>query len=217
MTEFPAGPTVEAFLEAARYAGDLIASEPVGRFWSEPSVLAHMTVGDVAGHLFLVVRRVGKRAEGSPPATGAPRGLDSVQGWTWIRVDRPQDLERPEHQQVRADADHVARWGWESVRDAYRARTEQVSELLRRDRLPDVSAGSHSLSFSAYLATRVVEVLVHADDLGCSVGQPGSPPAAALDIAIQTLFGAARSALGDVPVLRALSRRERGPDNLSVF
>jgi hypothetical protein len=73
------------------------------------------------------------------------------------------------------------------------------------------------LPFPAYLATRVVELVVHADDLACSVDLEARPPQAAIEIAIQTMVDAARLVHGDVAVLRALTRRERTEDNISVF
>src|SRR5207249_11886393 len=61
-----------------------------------------------------------------------------------------------------------------------------------------------------YLATRLVELTVHADDLAVSVGvEPPRLPFLATTIAIETLVAVARHRHGDIAVLRALARRAR--------
>ncbi len=201
--------------------GGLVASDKVGRRWTGPSTLELMTVGAVAGHMFLVLRRVGQRAEGihpgRPDGTQRPSPPSSAGHWTWLRVGNADDLNGPEHRQVRLDAEHVADWGWEAVRNAYQERIEKVSLLLGGDYPAEVQISGHTLSFLGYLATRVVELVVHADDLACSVDLEAKPPRAAVDIAIQTMVEAARSVHGDLAVLRALTRPERSPDTISVF
>ena len=70
---------------------------------------------------------------------------------------------------------------------------------------------------SAYLATRVVELLVHADDLATSIGIDTPSAPVALDIAIPMMCEASRLVHGDWAVLRTLTRRERAPETISVF
>jgi hypothetical protein len=67
-----------------------------------------MTVGSVAGHMFLVVRRVDQhldewdtKMEHAPAmAGGLPRAA-----YSWIRVDQADDLGRADHRVVRSDGD----------------------------------------------------------------------------------------------------------------
>jgi Mycothiol maleylpyruvate isomerase N-terminal domain len=214
-------PVIDAFLEAAAYAGGLVSSDTVGRRWRAPSALELMTVGAVVGHLFLVVRRVGQRVEGIPLGPPDPVQRQSppslIGGWAWLRVDKTEDLGEPDHRQVRRDAERVAGWGWETVRDAYQARIEKVSRLLSGECPAEVQISGRTLPFPAYLATRVVELVVHTDDLASSVDLEARPPQAAIEIAIQTMVEAARSVHGDLALLRALTRRERAPDTISVF
>jgi hypothetical protein len=70
--------------------------------------------------------------------------------------------------------------------------------------------GGLVLRLDQYLVARIVEMLVHSDDLAVSVGTdlPGFP-GAAWDVVIGTLVDVARLHRGDLAVLRALSRRER--------
>jgi hypothetical protein len=221
MRSFPEAPTVEAFLEASLHAGSVLASDAVRLAWADPSAVEMMTVGDIGGHLFLVVRRVGKRLESAQAGGQAPAGVQTPApghtGWVWTRVHTRADLDLPEHRQVRTDGAHVAAWGWEEVHNAYNARVRHVGELLQLGLPASTGLAGHDLPFSAYLATRVVELVVHTDDLSCSVGLGSAPPNLALLTALDALLDGSRSVHGDLAVLRALSRPERAPGDISVF
>ena len=68
------------------------------------------------------------------------------------------------------------------------------------------------MTVDEYLRTRVVELVVHADDLAASVGvAPMAPRPETGKIAIDALVDVARIRHGDLAVLRALARRERDP------
>lgn len=197
-----------AFLEAASYARSVLAASEVGDAWNDPSSLSRMSVGEVAGHLFLVVRRVDKHID-DPPApveADAPAG-----GFPYPRVDRPEDLDLDVHTQVRLDGQHVARWGWSDVVSAFDAKLDAL-----RSRLPTapeaIMFSGRAMVFERYLATRVVEVLVHADDLATSVSlEPVGMPVGASEIALEVVTRSARSLHGDRAVLLAFTRRERVP------
>lgn len=61
-----------------------------------------------------------------------------------------------------------------------------------------------------YMATRVVELVVHLDDLAVSAALPSVelPPIAA-SVAFETFLALARDLSGDLAVLRAFARGER--------
>jgi hypothetical protein len=199
---------VPAFFAAADCAGEVLCDSAVGAAWSEPSAVARMTVGELAGHLFLVVRRVDKHLDEETRPSGPGR-----RGMTFPRVDEPDDLDREVHAQVRRDGHHVASWGWPDVRDAYEARVAKLRRRLPVDAPPEVLLGDHAVEFGDYLASRVVELLVHVDDLAVSTRiSPRSPPADVMDAALGYLLDAARRVHGDQTVLRSFTRRERVPD-----
>jgi hypothetical protein len=211
-----AATVARALLSAARFGGETIRDPAVGASWNQSSALRRMTVGDVAGHLFLVVRRVNKRLDDSLDLNeaGAPFG-----GMIYPRVDQPGDLDLDIHEQVRRDARHVAEWGWSEL---YRAYADRLAELDRRlaSGIPDAIAfGDRRMDSGEYLASRVVEVLVHVDDLAVSVGAPfRAPPEDAVEVALVHLLGAARRVHGDLALLRAFTRRERVPSGVpSIF
>jgi hypothetical protein len=79
-------------------------------------------------------------------------------------------------------------------------------------------AGDLVLAIDDYLATRVVELVVHADDLAVSLGvDPPPPPPAAARLAEHVLLDIARHRHGDTALLRALARRERTSAVLPVL
>ena len=65
------------------------------------------------------------------------------------------------------------------------------------------------LLLDEYLATRLVELSVHIEDLSLSVASSAEAPLAAVTRAVDVLVAAARERHGDRAVLHALSRRER--------
>ncbi len=67
-----------------------------------------------------------------------------------------------------------------------------------------------STHLADYLHTRIVELLVHTDDLATSVDVRAVPPRDAATAAFLVFIELARSRFGDVAVLRAFARRERG-------
>lgn len=199
--------TMPAFLDAAQFAGDTMARRAIEVAWTSPSALPRMTVGDVAGHLFLVVRRVALHLD-EPADESLPR-VESFPGFP--RIDGPDDLDTDLHRQVRDDGHHVAAWGHTDVVAAFRTRMEDIARHQRTE-LPDfVTAGAAALPLGLYLASRVVEVLVHADDLLTSIGEREEPPPSAAAVAVAYLGDAARRVHGDRAAILAFTRRERVP------
>jgi hypothetical protein len=69
-----------------------------------------------------------------------------------------------------------------------------------------------------YLRTRVVELVVHGDDLSASVGLAYEVPAAAAEVTLGVCLELARARSGDLAVVRAFTRRERAdPGTLRVL
>ncbi|HEV8296166.1 MAG TPA: maleylpyruvate isomerase N-terminal domain-containing protein, partial [Acidimicrobiales bacterium] len=160
-------PAVDAFLDATRHAGQVLTSPEVGAAWTRDSALPRMTVGTVAGHLFLVVRRVDKHLDEPEHVV---TGVDAIERYRWLRVERPEDLDRTDHCIVRADGDRVAAWGWSAVATAYNERARKLNVRLAARCPTSVVLETGVMDFQSYLVTRVVELLVHGDDLATSVG-----------------------------------------------
>jgi hypothetical protein len=200
-------PVVATFLATGRVAADLIASPEVAAAWDGPSALREFTVRGLAGHLL--------RATGSveaylarPEPSGEPIGAAAyyVQA-----VDEP-DIDSEIHRAIRQRGEEQAAGGYESVVAEARAVLDRLAERLAAEPRGRVVRAYKDLvlSIDDYLVTRLIELVVHVDDLAVSVGLPVPElPAEATGLAIGALVEAARLKHGDVAVLRALARRER--------
>ena len=200
----------EAYLAAASSAVDLIGRREVGDSWNEPSVLPEFAIRGLAGHLARSVLQVEWFLD-MPEPDAEP--VTAVQYYGELEgVDDPNS---ELNTGVRARGEETASGGWA------RLYLDAMNTLDRlRDRLPSlptsrkVLASGRTLTIDEYLKTRLIELTVHIDDLALSIH--GAPPPVAEDattIAIAVLVGVARARHGDLAVLRALTRRERDPDD----
>jgi hypothetical protein len=98
------------------------------------------------------------------------------------------------------------------------AAIEELPALAGADdrpaRMP--SWGPWSVSLDDLVLTRLIEVVVHCDDLAISVGVP-TPALPGTDTVVATLARIAVRRHGPVAVLRGLSRAERAPESISAF
>jgi hypothetical protein len=140
-------------------------------------------------------------------------------GYASVRLDRRSDLDRPPFRIPREGGRRVAARG-------HAAAVEQFGALLARlaDRLRDagpargIVVGDETVTtLRAFTTTRVVELVVHADDLAESVGADLPPPSpAAADVVIGHLVASVRHRVGDQRTLRALAGRS-DPDDLRAL
>jgi hypothetical protein len=197
-----------ALVAAGEALTALLRSPEVAAAWSSPSALEGMTVGGVAGHLVRALETVETYLdEPEPPADdellSAPayyvRALDSA----------PPEL----HEGIRARGEAAGAVGAAALADEHEARQVRLAVRLpteRADRRVRVLRGQASMTLEEYLPTRLVEIVVHADDLAVSVGEPTPVfPTAVMDAVVGTLVATARRRHGDGAVVRALTRRER--------
>jgi hypothetical protein len=210
-------PSRRAFLIAAESAARLLADPAVAEHWAALSALPEYRVSGLAGHLALQVRHPA-RMLGEAPPTGRPDTLDeyyAAADWIGAGVDAEPSVD--------------ARLGGErSAADGPRVLADAVAALVRElavglpsaplDRLVHLPWADRVLTLDDFLLTRTMEIAVHSDDLAVSVGVP--TPALPADVAEPVLHLLTRLATarhGVLPVLRALSRRERAPDDIAAF
>jgi hypothetical protein len=187
----------------------------VERF-ERPSALEQFGVRGLAGHLLRAMTSVETYldrppptlAGGAAPITAAAYYAQLLAGETDIdsalhRSVRQRGLEaapeRPEH--------FVSEWSSLATRLIRRLEAEPP------DRLVSVLADL-VLTLDEYLVTRLIEFVVHTDDLAVSLGVP--PPdlnRAATGLVVGTLVEVARIRHGDAAVIRSLARRERDTVN----
>lgn len=204
----------EVFTAAAAAAQQWIASDVVAARWDEPSALADYTVAGLAGHLARAVLTVERYLDA--PAPAAEGGHTDAAGYfaTVLGADDPVDSER--HQRIRQRGIDTAADGPDALAaqlgEARHRLADRLSPAAMADRI-EVADGV-TLPLGAYLETRVVELVVHLDDLAVSVGyaEPDGVPAAAVDVAAAVLARVAARRTGGLVTVRSLARRERQPD-----
>jgi hypothetical protein len=198
-----------AFLDAASTALHLLERRELAEHWAQGSVLQQFSVAALAGHLLRGMITVEQYLDGAEP--GGP-GISAASYFSTMIGSA--DINDPASQAVRTRGDEAAAGGPAALASEARAALERLSSRLggvgsgRRLR---VAAGL-VMTLDEYLRTRVVELVVHADDLAVSVGVELQPPQpATCKIAIDVLVDVACLRHGDLAVLRALARRERDP------
>jgi len=207
---------VQAYCDAIGSALDLLSAPEVELMWEKPSVLEGMTVGELAAHLAQTITRVPETLA-LPPTALVMGGAERFLHTGWATTDASSEANTA----IRDRARGQAAVGAQAVVQSVRAGATTLADLLpaqSEDRLVVMSDGV-SLDLDDYITTRLLELVVHCDDLAQSVGLPTPDlPAAAIHAVIELLVKASIARHGWTAVLRALSRQERAPQGgISAF
>lgn len=205
----------DAFLDSAEVAVVLLRERALAGRWSAPSALPGFTVGGLARHL-------ANQVTGSVTLLAAAPGgvavgvLDHFTGNAWVTsgagsAANVDILDRSERAAAATTAEALA------------GEVSAALGLLRTvlpgepaDRVVDL--GGWGLTVEDFLLTRVLELVVHADDLAVSLGLPTPPmPAPATEATIRLLSRLATWRHGPLDVIRALARRERAPATIAAL
>ena len=205
----------ETFLTAARTSADLARRAEVAENWNEESACAGMSVGGLAHHLVSQLTNTVRLLAAKPHDEAPIPLLEHYARAAWVTADLDDDV----NVGIREGADRDATGGPDAL-------APLVDEALAA--LPDLLARSGdavwipwqgwSLTTEDYLTTRMMEMVVHSDDLAASVGIPTPEfPEDVLGPVFTLLTGVAARRHGQVAVVRALSRPQRAPDIVSAF
>lgn len=193
-------------IEAVDAAAALIERDEVADQWDEPSALAGMTVGALCAHLVRAAGSLLAYLDRTDPAARPNGPLLTPVTYFHAAIDSPI------HERIKEVSASEATVGAGDVA----ARCAEVSVSMRR-RLADeptdrlvAALGGRMLSLDDFCRTRLIEVLLHLDDVAVSVGlpRPETDPAGPA-IVIDILIDIARIQHGDWPMLHALARHER--------
>jgi hypothetical protein len=208
---------IDAYLGAAGQAVALLQTPDAAALWAQPSVLAKMTVGSLAGHLAYQIFSVSSILE-EPESEQPPIPLlEHYARAAWI--DAP--LNGEVNTGIRTKGRDIASEGAQSL--AERAQTALAEQQVKLPRLSDSQAvfmpqTGWALSLADFLATRIMELAVHMDDLAVSLGLIATElPDAAFDIVLVLLTRLAARRHGQVALLRALTRAERAPAAINAI
>jgi hypothetical protein len=210
--------TGRAWIACARAALSFVDKPMVRERWIQPSSLPDMTVGTLAGHLLhsgiLMV-------EEAFAVTDVPDGepLTAARMLSWVPLDDTSsvhdDVRSFAESQAVAGADElVGRAGDSLERSRERLEAASPSAVLAFPWTPSLT-----MTLSELLRSRVLELVVHVDDLAHSVRiaeLPFEPEAMAL--ACQVGIDINLERYGPDAVVRALFRRDRSSvDALRTF
>ena len=206
MRSMAAADVVEVFLEGAEVVAAAVGSAAVADAWDLPSVLEDQRVNGLAGHLarggvWVVADYLD---EGAPGAT-----VDFSSAGEYfhglLAAASPED-----HEAIRRRGAEVAAAGHGALCRALRQRLDALAPRLRSLEAGHLVAvtGGKVMRLDDYLTTRIVEQVVHLDDLARSVDHDPWPlPPGAVDVAIAVGVDLARRRGGSTAVIRALYRR----------
>jgi len=206
----------EVFLAGAEVVVSALGDDAVASCWDRPSVLEDQAVASLCGHLARGgVWVVEDYLAGDPPPGPADFGSAGEYFAELIGAAGDED-----HKAIRDRGAAVSAIGHSALVDEVRRRLDDLGPRLRAmspDHLVTVAYGK-VIRLGDYLLTRVVEQVVHLDDLARSVGlEPWTMPTDAVDVAVEVGLDVARRRRGDTAVLRALYRQGFAADALPAF
>lgn len=166
MAEFHVNRLDAAFPVAASIALELISGPAVSARWEQPSALPKMSVGALACHLGRQPVRVVELLGRDNELPTLPSADEHYARAAWVRSTSPDD---PVNDRSQDDAD--AALGPVALIERTEAALSEVQRLLSageaRDVVPIPWQG-WSLRRDDFLLTRLLEIVVHADDLAMS-------------------------------------------------
>jgi mycothiol maleylpyruvate isomerase-like protein len=199
---------------AAATALALLREPAVADAWTRPSALEDFSVGGLAAHLATQIAHVAAAEPAEPSAR--PLALTEYYARAaWLGQGPAHEV----NVAIRSAAERAGGAGPQAVAD--RAADDLAAARHRAATAPAdlvVHLAGRDLSFDDFLLTRLMEILVHADDLTVSVGLPApSFPESAAFAVTDLLSRLAVRRHGLTPVLRALTRSERARETVSAF
>ncbi|WP_030155995.1 maleylpyruvate isomerase N-terminal domain-containing protein [Glycomyces sp. NRRL B-16210] len=203
------------YLAAAQTGLDLLARPEVADQWGGPSALEDFSVGGLAAHLANQILSAVQAID--TDYTGRPRRslYEHFFGAPWLAAGP----EAAANVAIRGGGERLAETGPAGVHAAAAAALATL-----RERLPGVAADApggnaswaYATTFDEFLVTRIMELVVHADDLACSVAVDTPEfDQDAFDTAAAVLTRLAAHRHGQANVVRALARAERAPASIS--
>jgi hypothetical protein len=203
-----------AFREADEAFGEIVSRPEVGKAWDQPSALEGYSVGAIVAHVNAAIGWLGHLLDAPAEPDLRPTPPTAYLRFTHGLKVGSDGPERHPHDVLHDQFERAATRGWESNRDKFLGLIERLTARLEGEsatRLLDLRPTAPLVvRLGDFLRTRVLELVVHGDDLAVSAGLDAPPPPeGAATVAIDVMLAVARAAHGDLAVVRALARRER--------
>jgi hypothetical protein len=196
-------PIPQAYLTAVDSMAELLGRPEVAAAWDSPSALAEWRVGGLAGHL-AAQAFLGVRLLENGPSNQDPISIgEHYERAAWVTAKVHDDVSASN----RAGGDADAMAGPAALADRVRTARDRAAELLAdtdESLVLLVPWQGWSLRRDDLLTTRMMEIAVHSDDLGASVGVTAPPlPGDVLDPVLALLTRLAVRRHGQSAVLTA--------------
>lgn len=208
----------DALVACTRASIDLAARNEVRDAWERDSACTGMTVGGLAHHLLAqtghIVRGLRAAAPGDAPVIGL---LDHYSQAPWVAASRDGETDPDQDEKDNA----AAAAGHEAVVEGARQALDELPDALALPRDPDVVHipwQGWSLATPDFATTRMMEMVVHGDDLAASVGLPTPEhDPLVVEAVLDLLVHVSLARHGQVALVRALSRPQRSAGDVSAF
>jgi hypothetical protein len=204
------------YLAAAEAAANLLAAPAVATRWTEPSALSEFMVSGLAGHLAWQVIMVPGLLAHDQETPEIVTILDHYARIGW--VDAALDAEI--NVSIRRTGEAEAADGPAALARRTAATIGELTTMLPAEdpaRPVYIPWAGYALTLADFLTSRLMEIVVHVDDLAVSVGAEPDLPAEAVDTVLILLARLSVRRHGAAAVLRAFSRRERAPETIAAF
>ncbi|MBM6398878.1 maleylpyruvate isomerase N-terminal domain-containing protein [Phycicoccus sonneratiae] len=206
--------------EVASIAAELVRHPEVARRWEAESACVGMTVGGLAHHLASQARNTVLLLDADPVEAEVLTVEQHYQQAPWVRAG----LDDAANSSIRDAADQRADAGPEALLASLDPELEALARVLApvldgtRTEPVFVPWQGWSLTVADFALTRVMECLVHSDDLAASIGveTPQFPPEAGY-ATLGLLASVAADRHGQTAMVRHLSRPQRAAGPVSAF
>jgi hypothetical protein len=211
-----------AYLDAVDWLVSLLSSAAVREAWDEASAIDGYTVGGVAAHAVQGV--IWFKQMLSDPEPRDLREVTVTEFYGTNRVDVGSQRDDPLASALQAEAEAFALSGAPAVLEPCTTSRDSLAVLLETvdssRAMPVLRVPGGQVPLREYLRTRVLEVVVHGDDVLCSVQSTklADPPPEAVTVSLGVCIEMAEARVGGLDVLRSMTRVERAiPDALRVL
>lgn len=205
----------DAFLESSAVALGLLREPVLAGRWAEPSALPDFSTGGLARHLANQITHTVPLLAAAP-GDSAITVLDHFTGGAWVASGAGSEANVGIRS--RSERAAAATTPAQLTADVEAALNELRTSIPAQPKSRVVDLGEWGLTIDDFLLTRVLELVVHTDDLAVGLDIPTpSMPRDATDAAIHLLSRIATWRHGPLNVVRALARQERAPRSIAAL
>lgn len=193
----------------------LLRDPAVTAAWDRPSALKEFSIHGLAGHLAFQIPLVSRVLESEPPDE---RPLPIAEFFARAESFHV-DIDAGINVRIRHAGEALAASGAHPLADEIDAvlhRQRSALDAEPTDRV--IAVRGIPLSLDDFLVTRMLEIVVHSDDLAVSADITPAPfPPQVFEPVLDVLSRLAVIRHGQPAVLRTLSRTERTPSTIAAF